>query len=123
MPDLARAKRIQQQAAEIMAANESALRKDYYKLLGLDRGGRLTEGEIRRAWKEMMLKYQPDKVGNSERVRLIIGDIQAVPYLLQILRLTISQAYETLRDPEKRNEYDNGFERARRNSFDIVMTT
>lgn len=83
MPDLARAKRIQQQATEIMAANESALRKDYYKLLGLDRGGRLTEGEIRRAWKEMMLKYQPDKVGNSDRVRLIIGDIQAVPHLLQ----------------------------------------
>jgi len=65
------------QAAELMAANESALRKDYYKILGLERG-RLTEGEIRRAWKEMMLKYQPDKVGNSDRVRLIVADIQAV---------------------------------------------
>ena len=77
MPDLARAKRIQQQAAEIMAANESALRKDYYKILGLERG-RLTEGEIRRAWKEMVLKYHPDKVGNSDRARLIMADIQAV---------------------------------------------
>ena len=77
MPDLARAKRIQQQAAEIMAANESALRKDYYKILGLERG-RLSEGEIRRAWKEMILKYHPDKVGNSDRVRLINADIQAV---------------------------------------------
>ena len=77
MPDLARAKRIQQQAAEIMAANETALRKDYYKVLGLERG-RLTEGEIRRAWKEMILKYHPDKVGNSDRTRLINADIQAV---------------------------------------------
>ena len=77
MPDLARAKRIQQQAAELIAANESALRKDYYRILGLERG-RLTEEEITQAWKAMMLKYHPDKVGNSDRTRLLIADIQAV---------------------------------------------
>lgn len=88
VPDLARAKRIQQQAAEQMAANDAALRKDYYKILGLQRG-HLTEGEIKRAWKDMMMKYHPDKVGsNNERARLLLQDIQAVSHLQ--LRLLIS---------------------------------
>ena len=77
MPDLARARRIQQQAAEQMAANDAALRKDYYKILGLKRG-RLTDEEIKRAWKEMMMKYHPDKIGNNDRARLILQDIQTV---------------------------------------------
>jgi DnaJ-domain-containing protein 1 len=77
VPDLARARRIQQQAAEQMAANDAALRKDYYKILGLPRG-RLTDAEIKRAWREMCLKYHPDKVGNSDRARLLLQDIQAV---------------------------------------------
>lgn len=77
VPDLARARRIQQQAAEQMAANDAALRKDYYKILGLKRG-RLTDEEIKRAWKEMMMKYHPDKIGNNDRARLILQDIQTV---------------------------------------------
>jgi DnaJ-domain-containing protein 1 len=79
VPDLARAKRIQQQAAEQMAANETALRKDYYKLLGLERG-RLNDVEIEHAWRETMRKYDPDRVGNSDRTRLLLKDIQAVPH-------------------------------------------
>lgn len=77
VPDLPRAKRIQQQAAEQMAANEAALRKDYYKMLGLERG-RLTDTEIKHAWKEMVMRYHPDKVGNNERARLLLTDIQSV---------------------------------------------
>ena len=85
VPDLARAKRIKQQATEQLAANDAALRKDYYKILGLQRGN-LTEGEIRRAWKEMLMKYHPDKVGNNERARLLVHDIQAVriSFLIEI---------------------------------------
>jgi len=77
VPDLARAKRIQQQAAQQMAEKENALRKDYYKILGLRRG-RLTEEEIRQAWKEKIMKYHPDKVGNSDRIKLILQDIAVV---------------------------------------------
>jgi DnaJ-domain-containing protein 1 len=77
VPDQPRAKRIQQQAAEQMAANEAALRKDYYKILGLERG-RLTDKEIKNAWKEMVMKYHPDKLGNNERARLLLMDIQTV---------------------------------------------
>ena len=79
MPDLPRAKRIQQQAQEQMTINEAALRKDYYKLLGLERG-RLTEGELKRAWKDMSMKYDPAKVGNNERVQRMLQDIQAVHF-------------------------------------------
>jgi len=84
VPDLARAKRIQQQAAEQIAANDAALRKDYYKILGLQRG-RLTDAEIKRAWREMCLKYHPDKVGNNDRARLLLQDIQAV--ILSLLKI------------------------------------
>lgn len=77
VPDLARAKRIQQQAAEIMSQNEAALRKDYYRLLGLERG-RFSEEELSQACKEIFLKYSPDRVGDSERARLILKDVQAV---------------------------------------------
>jgi curved DNA-binding protein CbpA len=81
VPDLARAKRISQQAAEQMALNEAALRKDYYKLLGLDKG-RVSENEIRRAWRDSLLKYHPDKVGEDDRTRRIIIDINAVRLIL-----------------------------------------
>jgi hypothetical protein len=81
VPDLARAKRIQQQAAEIMSQNESALRKDYYRLLGLERG-RFTEEELRQAWKDTCLRYSPDKIGDSDRARLLLKDVQAVSLFL-----------------------------------------
>lgn len=88
VPDLARAKRIQQQAAELMAANDAALRKDYYKILGLQRG-RLTDAEIKRAWREMCLKYHPDKVGNNDRARLMLQDIQAVTISLLKIKIEL----------------------------------
>jgi len=62
-----------------MTINEAALRKDYYKLLGLERG-RLTDGELKRAWKDMSMKYDPAKVGNNERVQRMLQDIQAVHF-------------------------------------------
>jgi hypothetical protein len=77
VPNLARAKRIQQQAAELMALNEEALRKDYYKLLGLERR-RQTHDEIGAAFKEKILQYHPDKYGDNERARQMSEDIKAV---------------------------------------------
>ena len=60
-----------------MASYEAALRKNYYKVLGLERG-RLSDAEITQAWQQMMMKYHPDNVGNNDRARLILQDIQAV---------------------------------------------
>lgn len=69
-----------------MAINEAALRKDYYKVLGLERG-RVTDGELKRAFKDMILKYDPEKTANNERVQRILQDIQAVPFLYPMFPL------------------------------------
>ena len=61
--------------------------KDYYKILGVDRGA--SEAEIKKAYRKLAAKYHPDKpTGNEEKFK------------------EISEAYEVLSDSEKRQMYD-----------------
>jgi curved DNA-binding protein len=64
--------------------------KDYYKILGVDR--KAEEKEIKRAYRQLALKYHPDK--NP-------GDKQAEERFKEI-----NEAYEVLGDPQKREKYD-----------------
>nr|XP_027220492.1 dnaJ protein homolog 1-like [Penaeus vannamei]XP_027220494.1 dnaJ protein homolog 1-like [Penaeus vannamei]XP_027224314.1 dnaJ protein homolog 1-like [Penaeus vannamei]XP_027234942.1 dnaJ protein homolog 1-like [Penaeus vannamei]XP_027237040.1 dnaJ protein homolog 1-like [Penaeus vannamei] len=63
--------------------------KDYYKILGLSKDA--SEGDIKRAYRNMALKYHPDKNKSDdaeEKFKLV------------------AEAYEVLSDKKKRNIYD-----------------
>jgi curved DNA-binding protein len=64
--------------------------KDYYRALGID--NEATQEEIKKAYRNLAVKYHPDK--NP-------GNNQAEERFKEI-----SEAYEVLGDPEKREQYD-----------------
>lgn len=64
--------------------------KDYYKVLGVDR--KASEGEIKRAYRKLALKYHPDRNPNDQKAEEKFKEI--------------NEAYQVLSDPEKRSRYD-----------------
>ena len=64
--------------------------KDYYKILGVDR--KASQDDIKKAFRKLAMKYHPDK--NP-------GDDEAEKKFKEI-----NEAYETLKDPQKRAAYD-----------------
>src|SRR4051794_41596123 len=64
---------------------------DHYKTLGVDK--KASQEEIKKAYRKLARKYHPDtnkEAGAEERFK------------------AISEAYDTLGDPEKRKRYDRG---------------
>ena len=75
--------------------------KDYYEVLGVDKS--VSEGEIKKTYRKLALKYHPDKAPESKKKE----------YEKKFKE--ISQAYSILSDKEKRAQYDqysHGFEGA-----------
>jgi DnaJ-class molecular chaperone len=64
--------------------------KDYYDILGLGRGA--SSNEIKKAYRQLSLKFHPDK-NDSEDAAAKFAEVAA--------------AYEVLSDSEKREVYDN----------------
>ena len=71
-------------------------RKDYYSILGVEKTA--SKADIRKKFRELSLKYHPDKQGNkSEEEKKIAEDKFK----------EINEAYSVLSDDKKRAEYDN----------------
>ncbi|WP_461834718.1 DnaJ C-terminal domain-containing protein [Desulfothermus sp.] len=64
--------------------------KDYYKILGVPRNA--TQEEINKAFKKLAKKYHPDFNPNNKEAEEKFKEI--------------NEAYEVLKDPEKRKRYD-----------------
>jgi len=64
--------------------------RDFYEVLGLKAGA--SEGEIRNAYRKLAKKYHPDANAGSKKAEETFKEI--------------SEAYQVLGDPEKRERYD-----------------
>ncbi|KAL8732315.1 MAG: hypothetical protein Q9181_004002, partial [Wetmoreana brouardii] len=67
-------------------------RKDYYKLLGVEKDA--SENEIKKAYRKLAIVHHPDKNPDDESAAEKFKEI--------------GEAYECLSDPQKRARYDSG---------------
>lgn len=77
-------------AQSLVFADKEVFVEDYYDILGVKKGA--TDAEIKKAYRQLALKYHPDR--NA-------GDKQAEEKFKKI-----SEAYAVLSDAEKRKQYD-----------------
>ena len=64
--------------------------KDYYKILGVSKNA--SQEDIKKAYRKLAVKYHPDKNQDDKKAEERFKDI--------------AEAYEVLKDPEKRKRYD-----------------
>jgi DnaJ family protein A protein 2 len=75
---------------------------DYYAILGVDKDS--STEDIKQSYKKLAMKHHPDKGGDSDTFK------------------KISEAYETLSDPHKREAYDNPMAEFGINPNDILKS-
>jgi len=82
-----------QKVGEAQTALKQSKEKNYYKILDVPRNSKLKE--IKKSYRELALKWHPDKnTDNEEEAKVMFQDI--------------SEAYEVLSDKELRGKYDRG---------------
>jgi len=88
---------ITQRLHEAQQKAKKASRKDYYKILGIEKAA--TEKELKTAYKKLALKWHPDKHTADTEDEKAVAD--------KMFR-DISEAYAVLSDKQKRQQYDVG---------------
>ena len=85
---------INDELSKAEAALKQSKQKDYYKILEISR--RANPKQIKKAYRELALKWHPDKHVEAEK--------EAAEKQFQL----VAEAYEVLSDDEKRKMYDRG---------------
>lgn len=82
---------------EAKAALKRSKRKDYYKILGIDRNA--TDDEIKKAYRKRALVHHPDRHAN-------VSDGEKREQEKKFKE--VGEAYAILSDPQKKNRFDSG---------------
>jgi len=85
-----------QRIQEADREHKKSLRKDYYKILEIEKTA--DDAEIKKAYRKNALKWHPDKNGQSEEARLTA----------ETKFKDINEAYSILSDPQKKKRFDVG---------------
>ena len=75
---------------------KAAKKKDYYKILGVEKGA--PEKEIKTAYRKLALKWHPDKNSQTEEKKA----------RAEKMFKEINEAWAVLSDPQKRKQHDMG---------------
>lgn len=81
---------------EAKKKEKKAKEKDYYKVLDVPRDS--SDEQIKKAYRKLSLKWHPDKNNQSEEKKL----------LAEKKFKEINEAYEVLKDPQKKKMFDSG---------------
>eukprot|EP00126_Sphaerothecum_destruens_P000891 Sdes_comp11640_c0_seq1m2797 len=89
---------VQELLKEAKLALKKSKRKDYYKILGIDRSA--SDSDIKKAYRKLALKYHPDKNCGSPEERATA----------EKQFKDVGEAYAILSDSQKRYRHDNGMD-------------
>lgn len=89
---------LRQKIKEAKLAAKKASRKDFYKILGVDRGA--DDRTIKKAYRKLALELHPDKVQGDEKEK----------EKAEARFKDVGEAYAVLSDPQKRERFDQGLD-------------